>query len=295
MSDIIYFSPYRISTITCNADIGKNINLNLCKLFDNLSIVNDDKQEGIVWIQFFKDECDVSKGTYPKKKRKSKKVLNRKCRFDNQVTIIYRFDEKYIPNVKIFKNGNIQLTGIKDVVHTEKIVNHIIEEIKNIYENITKDIIVDYVDGYSLDLKYQNFKIRMINTDFKIYSDPEMTKGFELRRKEVHRLFINDVYKNKCSFQPGIYQGVKLEYFWNICDETKNGICKCPEHCYGKGNGSAIGSCKKVTGAIFESGSILITGGVTFQQVDDTYRYICNFLTENRDIIKKPLPKINQV
>lgn len=295
MSDIIYFSPYRISTITCNADIGKNINLNLCKLFDHLHIVNNDNQEGIVWVQFFKDESDVSKGTYPKKRRKSKKVLNRKCRFDNQVTIIYRFDEKYIPNVKIFKNGNIQLTGIKDVAHTEKIVNHIIEEIKNIYDNITKDIIADYADGYSLDLKYQNFKIRMINTDFKIYSDPEMTKGFELRRKEVHKLFINDVYKNKCSFQPGIYQGVKLEYFWNICDEIKNGICKCPEHCYGKGNGSAIGCCKKVTGAIFESGSILITGGVTFQQVDDTYRYICNFLTENRDIIKKPLPKINQV
>jgi TATA-box binding protein (TBP) (component of TFIID and TFIIIB) len=196
--------------------------------------------------------------------------------------------------VKIFKNGNIQLTGIKDVKDTEHIVNHLINDITEIYNTIDKNIIVNVnaetEQEYKLDLKYQNFKIRMINTDFKVYCDPEFQKGFEIRRKEIHKLFINDEYNNKCSFQPGIYQGVKLEYFWNIHNKNKNGICSCPKYCYGKGMGQNIGECKKVTGALFESGSVLITGGITFEQVDETYKYICDFLVKHKDTIKKPSP-----
>ena len=214
----------------------------------------------------------------------------KKNRFDNQVTVIYKFSDKYIPNVKIFKNGNIQLTGIKDVKDTEHIVNHIINDIKLIYNTIDKNIIVNADPDYKLDLKYQNFKIRMINTDFKVYKDPELQNGFEIRRKEIHKLYINEPYNNKCSFQPGIYQGVKLEYFWNINNHNKNGICSCPKYCYGKGSGQNIGECKKVTGALFESGSVLITGGITFEQVNETYEYICNFLEKNKDVIRKPQP-----
>ena len=292
MSNII-FSPYRISTITCNANIGNDININLGILFDNIKVIEniiEGVDKGIVWVQFMKNGSDVSKGVYPKKRRKSKKNTMKKNRFDNQVTVIYKFNDKYIPNVKIFKNGNIQLTGIKDVNDTEHIVNHIINDIKLIYNTIDKNIIANVDTDYILNLKYQNFKIRMINTDFKVYKDPEFKQGFEIRRKEIHKLFINEPYNNKCSFQPGIYQGVKLEYFWNINNPNKNGICSCPKYCYGKGSGQNIGDCKKVTGALFESGSVLITGGVTFEQVNETYEYICNFLEKNKDTIKKPQP-----
>jgi len=290
MTDI-YFSKYRISTITCNANIGCLVNINLGILFDNI-IVSETPEidNSLVWAQFMRDGVDVSKGVYPKKRRKSKKDKMKKNRFDNQVTVIYRFRDKYIPNVKIFKNGNIQLTGIKNVEDTEIIVNTIINNIKDIYNSIDKKIIINVPDDYVLDLKYQNFKIRMINTDFKIYTDPELTKGFEVKRREIHKLFISDEYNNKCSFQPGIYQGVKLEYFWNECNIKNNGICSCPKNCYGKGTGKSIGDCKKVTGALFESGSVLITGGVTFEQVDETYKYICDFLRKHKDIIKKLHP-----
>ena len=298
MTETIYFSPYRISTITCNANIGNNININLGILFDNIKVIEniiESGDKGIVWVQFMKNGTDVSKGVYPKKRRKSKKNTMKKNRFDNQVTIIYKFSDKYIPNVKIFKNGNIQLTGIKDIKDTEHIVNHIINDISAIYHNIDKSIIANTEPDYKLDLKYQNFKIRMINTDFKVYSDPELKNGFEIRRKEVHKLFINDQHNNKCSFQPGIYQGVKLEYFWNINNKNKNGICSCPKYCYGKGTGLNIGECKKVTGALFESGSVLITGGITFEQVNETYKYICDFLVEHKDLIKKPQPNTSLV
>lgn len=286
----IYFSPYRVSTITCNANIGENINLNLKILFDNILIINkENSTEGIVWVQYMKEGEELNRGEYPKKRRKSKKNKMKKNRFDNQVTIIF-LNNGYMPNIKIFKNGNIQLTGIKNINDTEVIVNNIIKNIENIYKNITKDIISNRCEDYKLILEFQNFKIRMINTDFKLYCDSEHKIGFGLKRKEIHKLFISNLYNNKCSFQPGIYQGVKLEYFWNKCNPNKNGICSCPKQCYGKGKGEKINECKKVTGALFESGSILITGGVSFEQVNETYNYICNFLRKHKNIIKKTLP-----
>jgi TATA-box binding protein (TBP) (component of TFIID and TFIIIB) len=290
INEEIYFSPYRVSTITCNANIGEDINLNLKILFDNILIIDKEEADnGIVWVQYMKEGEELSRGIYPKKRRKSKKNKMKKNRFDNQVTIIYK-NNTYMPNVKIFKNGNIQLTGIKNVNDTEVIVNHIIYNINNIYENISKDIINNRCDNYKLNLKYQNFKIRMINSDFKVYCDSELKVGFGLKRREIHKLFISDLYNNKCSFQPGIYQGVKLEYFWNMCNSDKNGLCACPKKCYGKGKGEKINECKKVTGALFESGSILITGGVSFEQVDETYKYICEFLKKHKDTIKKIQP-----
>lgn len=286
----IVFSEYRVSTITCNAEIGKNINLDLKVLFENFEISNLDN--AFVWIQYLKDDAENIRGVYPKRKRKSKTVTTKKNRFDNQITVIYKFSSTYMPNIKIFKNGNIQLTGIKDIIHTELIGNKIIQNIITIYETIDKKVILtNYNDVNPIDrLQYANFKIRMINSDFKIYVDNERTERFNIKRKELHNLLISPKYNNKSSFQPGTYQGVKLEYFWNADNNLKNGICTCSKNCFGKNSGYGDGNCKKVTIAIFESGSILITGGITFHQVDDAYAHICNIIKENKNLIKKQLP-----
>lgn len=286
----IHFTPYRVSTITCNADIGPNINLDLALLFQHFTINQDD--QSFIWIQYLKDDTENVRGIYPKRRRKSKINNAKKSRFDNQITVIYRYSLDYMPNIKIFKNGNIQLTGIKTVVDPIAIGNKIIENIVNIYTNIDNRVILtDYTDANPLQrLKYGNFKIRMINTDFKIFSDSSCSERFNIKRKELHNILISHKYNNKSSFQPGIYQGVKLEYFWNTNNNTKNGICSCTQNCFGKNTGSGNGNCKKVTIAIFESGSILITGGITFEQVDDAYNYICNIIKENQKIIHKQSP-----
>ena len=279
----VYFSNYRVSTITCNADIGNNINMDLSILFDNINIKEND--QSFIWIQYLKEGYSNSKGIYPKKKRKSKKNSTKKNRFDNQVTVIYKICENYMPNVKIFKNGNIQLTGIRKFDDTVIIVNKIIDEIKKIYNENNKILLkTDDIDR----INFSNFKVRMINTDFKVFINKELTENYHIRRKELHKLLINDEYKNKCSFQPGIYQGVKLEFFWNITNKLNDGLCHCDLHCFGKGTGCEINNCKKVTVAIFESGSILITGGISFNQIDDTYKYICDILIKHESIIRKP-------
>ena len=281
----VYFTEYKVSTITCNANIGENIDIDLSILYENItpSLDNND----IIWIQNLRDNSQFTKGVYPKKIRKSKKKNKKKNRFDNQITIIFKINDKYMPNVKIFKNGNIQLTGIRDVKHTELISMFIINKIKNIYLNIDKAIDKNNKENFINSLEYSNFKIRMINTDFKSYLDEERTKKFVIRRKELHNILISDKYKNKSSFQPGIYQGVKLEYYYN---DDNNGKCICDFHSFNKKN--VNNECKKVTIAIFESGSVLITGGINFDQVDRAYNHITNIIQDNSEKIYKPELKI---
>lgn len=283
----IYFTPYRVSTITCNADIGENIDLSV--IFNNIDINEKLEENNFIWIQYLKDDNEYTKGIYPKKRRKSKKNILKKNKFDNQMTVIYKYNINYMPNVKIFKNGNIQLTGIKDVKDTEFIVNEIIKIVKNIYKIDKKVFLNEDIPDICDNLKFSNFKIRMINTDFKIYTDETKEEKFNIRRKELHKLLISDKYNNKSSFQPAIYQGVKIEFFWGLNKSIQDGICNCEYHNIGKDNGTNHINCKKVTIAVFESGSILITGGITFEQVNSAYNYITNILKENKEQIRRPI------
>jgi len=278
----VYFTPYKVSTITCNANIGINLYLDLSILYNNIIPVFENNN--IIWIQ---NSSECSKGNNPKKIRKTKKDKKKKNRFDNQITIIYQFNNDYRPNIKIFKNGNIQLTGITKIDNdVENIANYIISKIKEIYiidNKINNNYDTESKEIFFSNLKFNNFKIRMINTDFKTFCDNEFKKKFTIRRKELHNLLISDKYNNKSSFQPGIYQGVKLEYYDN--ENNNNGICECISHNFNKKNNQS--TCKKVTIAIFESGSILITGGVNFKQVNNAYSYITNLIKNNIAIIYK--------
>jgi hypothetical protein len=128
----IFFSPYRISTITCNANIGNNININLGILFDHIKVIDnivEGTDKGIVWVQFMKNGTDASKGVYPKKRRKSKKNTMKKNRFDNQVTVIYKFNDKYIPNTSVEETDeNLIITFFVEVASAgEKILNFSIQ------------------------------------------------------------------------------------------------------------------------------------------------------------------------
>ena len=127
----------------------------------------------------------------------------------------------------------------------------------------------------------------MINTDFKSYIDDKYENKFLIRRKILHKILISELYNNKCSFEPGRYHGVKLEYFWNSNKTNLDGICLCEKHCFGKGSGHGENNCKKITIAIFESGSVLITGGISFEQIEEAYKYITTILNKHKNEIQK--------
>jgi TATA-box binding protein (TBP) (component of TFIID and TFIIIB) len=274
----IYFTPYKVSTITCNVDIG--INIDLITFYEQFAIGD---KSNFVWIYYPKiTDKQNNRGEYPKKRRNVKKTSDKKTSFDNQVTVLYKTTN--YPNLKIFKNGNIQLTGVKNKDDVNIIIDEIIKEIKRIH-SINKNITT--TEDFENKIGFFNFHIRMINTDFKTFTDETMNEKFLIRRKILHKILMSDVYNNKCSFEPGKYHGVKLEFFWNKNKEKQDGICDCSEHCFGKGNGLGNNNCKKITVAIFESGSVLITGGVSFDQINEAYNYITDVFKKHKDEIKK--------
>lgn len=274
-------TPYRVSTITCNGDIGVHVVLRM--FFDNVAIVPIDElraksSPGFVWAQF---EFNEHRGVYPKKQKTKKKTSSKKTTptsFDNQVTVIYYIKDGYMPNIKLFKNGNIHMTGVRTREDGQMIVEAMHQMVRHINASVG---CVDSVrkDNVSQEIGAFNFIIRMINSDFSI--------PFRIRRKELHMLLISNAYSNISSFQPGTYPGVKVQYFFNKLNARQNGSCCCNALCDGKGCGTA---CKKVTIAIFESGKILITGANEFDQVDEAYKFICKVLLDNQLLLQKTLP-----
>lgn len=268
--EIPSYTPYRISTITAIGNINSSINLQ--KLFDLFK-----PTDKIVYMEYGKTK-DISnfKGIHPNevkfKKRKNKK------RFDNQCTTFIKFEDDTFVNMKIFKNGKVQMTGLKDVKNGRIAINNFINYIKETYKNNEKkNIIINNYDNLSLT----NYKICLINSDFRF--------NIKLKRDDLYKYIINNT-KLICSYEPCIYPGVKIQYYYNNND---NGICDCCEYCENKNKNA---KCTKITIAIFESGCTIITGAKNLEQINSTYTYIATLLKNNIDKFKKkPLPILEPI
>lgn len=271
--------PYRVSTITWNGSVGCPVNYAVFFEHLQLSPAEDPDVPGFVWADFHGKK---SRGTYIKKrvtKSAAASTTGRKA-FDNQVTVLYRLAPGYIPNVKLFYNGNIHVTGIRANEDGIFINEQLVKEIRRIHDEVDSAVLPA---GSSADqLCAKDFKIRMINSDFSV--------PYRIRRKDLHKLLMSPTYNNKSVFQPGSYPGVKLQFYWNENHSVKNGICACTKKCLGKGDGKGDGDCKKVTVAIFESGSILITGANAFEQIDHAHAFITKVLKTHGDLQKILLP-----
>jgi TATA-box binding protein (TBP) (component of TFIID and TFIIIB) len=286
--DNVKYEPtgYKISTITATGSVNTNISLDA--LFEYITITEQESDIGIVYAEYGSHKSTIlqkgqkRKWTNPNKPNKTKK------RFDNQVTIVcsiksteitYRSKKKYgsndgvMVNSKIFKNGNIQMTGLRYIDQGTKVIDFIIEQLKSIHKK--QNDIVDDIEN----LENRDYRIRLINCDFKT--------GIEIKRDKLYKLILSD-YKVSCTYEPCIYPGVKIQYWWNSENIHKDGSCHCDEHCNGKGNGEGNGECKKITIAVFQSGCIIITGGQSIIQINESYDFICKCLKDNLDNIIKP-------
>lgn len=266
-------TPYVVSTITCNARLGSPaLRVNLQQFFEKVTIGG----EGFVWVEYISQ----NRGVYPKKRRtvasasSTDGTVKKKKSFDNQVTVIFKMPN-YFPNIKIFGNAAVHMTGIRTPEDGQYVMGKLAEEIKGLGAGVIEPL---------NDVRSCDFVIRMINSGFSV--------PFKIRRKNLHQLLIGDKYNNICSFQPLTYPGVKLEYYWN--SQYKNdGICRCDGPCYGKGCGRGDGDCKKVTVAVFDSGQMLITGANAFVQIDAAYAFICNVIRDNLAEVKKVIPSLD--
>tara|TARA_Y100000389_G_scaffold163431_1_gene166690 strand:+ start:1446 stop:2285 length:840 start_codon:yes stop_codon:yes gene_type:complete len=268
---------YRISTITAIAKL--NCLINLQEMFDSFYINDLGKiyyktsYETVIvddifnYVEYGRTK-DISncKGINPKNTKKNtyKKKEKTSKRFDNQLTIVLNIYNNNI-NMKIFKNGRIQMTGLKDINNGPIAIDYIIDVLKNINNDI--------IDIEKNKLEYSNYKICLINSDFRFTSKLRRNKLFE---------FINNNTELVCSYEPCIYPGVKIQFFYN---KSMDGICRCENgYCSNKNKNS---QCVKITVAIFESGCTIITGAKSLDQINITYKYIKDLLVNNIQHFKK--------
>jgi TATA-box binding protein (TBP) (component of TFIID and TFIIIB) len=234
----------RISTITGIGSFSCDISLD--DLYTQLGI-----DETIKLIKYkdqpYKGDIELSK----KKKKKS---------FYNQLTILVYYNDKIV-NVKVFNNGKIQMTGLKET----SVCGEILEVLR------TKMVKYKLIPTIS-DISINSSEIVLINSDFSI--------GYKINPDILYREILNKGLF--VTYEPCIYPGVNIKYY-NKEDVNTGGICNCENPCNGKGKN---GDCKRITIAVFNSGNIIITGAKRKEELVICYNFIKNTIDENRELLE---------
>jgi TATA-box binding protein (TBP) (component of TFIID and TFIIIB) len=267
--------------MTATGYVGCSVNLN--SFYENVQITDiDDSISGIVYAEYGSNKhTQIYKGVNLKKKfvRVDGKKQPSTKRFDNSVTIKLRTDKYTILNIKLFKNGKVQMTGVKSREQGVDAINTLIRYIKEIHTSYDQTIVEDVSCLFEHD-----FKIHLINSDFKV--------NMEIRRDLLYNILVNQ-YNVISTYEPCIYPGVKIQYHLNknkqdaqtsIHDE---GVCCCQTPCDGKGDGFTTDKCKKITISVFQSGCILITGVTSETHINIAYKYIVDILKTNQPNIQR--------
>jgi TATA-box binding protein (TBP) (component of TFIID and TFIIIB) len=169
-------------------------------------------------------------------------------------------------NIKLFKNGGFQMTGISSEAMAR-------ESLRQLFE-MNKDRGI-----WPTEPTIQKFNVCMMNSDYSI--------GKAIRRERLYKILV-ETHGLWSSFEPTIYQGVNTKFFWNK-DRPANsppGICFCPDPCDGSAGGYGVGKCKKITISPFRTGSIIITGAQHPEQLYDAYDFMNGVLRDNPDVLR---------
>ena len=158
------------------------------------------------------------------------------------------------------------MTGIKNIDQGERAIRLLLSEI----EQLSLECKTNSFNSEKIEM-IGDVKTVLINSDFDIYN--------KIDRVMLHRLISDNGYYS--SYEPCIYPGVNIKYYSNPL-RNNFGICDCDKHCNGKGLNN---TCKRITIAVFNSGKIMITGANNMNHVETAYKFITEFIYENKEKI----------
>jgi TATA-box binding protein (TBP) (component of TFIID and TFIIIB) len=255
------FSPLRISTLVTTGHLGTVIYLDkLFEQFNNYAIPIGYPGEGLLKIEYGEKAFGYSSRDVLSKRKVSKNS------FFNQSTIVvrkYKEDKSGFKevNVKLFANGGFQMTGITSEIYSKDVLNWLINIMNNMPVKVGEK-----------DMNIVKFSVQLLNSDYKM--------NCLVRRDELHKVLTN-IYKLFSTLETTIYQGINTKYYYNEKSLKKNGICMCERPCTGQGDGKELGQCKRITIAIFQTGSVIITGARNHEQLDESYEFINQILKKH--------------
>jgi TATA-box binding protein (TBP) (component of TFIID and TFIIIB) len=271
MAKPLTITPLRISTMTMTANWGLEINLNL--LFQQLrkhlipigvygAGILKFEHKGEVFGACYKDLFTNRKAT-DKSFFNQSTIVVRKRRDEGETA----FKEV---NVKLFANGGFQMTGVTDEEFSRDVISWMISRINTFETQIT-----------TTPLQLTKFNVQLLNSDYKMNA--------QAKRAELHKILC-EVYNLSSTLETTIYQGVNTKYYYNETSPAGGGICRCPKFCSGQGDGTEVGACKRITIAVFQTGSIIITGARTRRQLDEAYDFMNRILRAHSKDVSRAFP-----
>ena len=244
-------SDYQINTITMTGDTGLP-RIDLTSFFEGLDISETSR------VAHAAKTCkDSVQRRGQVTKRNGRKKVFRKAPFGNQVTVDVRMPYKdgYNLNIKVFGNGKIQMTGARTVAQGKEGTDAALATI-----------------GASVS----NLQIQLMNCHFRVH--------YNIDRFKLHTI-VSERYGVESSFIPSIYPGVKMFFMYNT-ESREPGVCpnKQPRH-VGCPNIKTKTCCKRITVIAFHTGAVIITGGVSREQVDAAHGWFGEVVTRHKNEI----------
>jgi hypothetical protein len=200
-----------------------------------------------------------------KKKRASKKKINSKP-FFNGITVVMRINEgecedlnkeKKI-NLKLFKNGSIQISGLKDVNHLNRALNKLVYRLTQIKAKMIDSKIEEiyFINNFiNKNIEITGFNIYMINSIHRV--------NMIINRENLYKLLLKK--KVKVTYEKCSRACVVIQYIPTRSNKEE----------------------KDISIYIFEKGSITINGAQNINQIIDSYNYINNIILTHCDEINK--------
>lgn len=259
--------PSGISISTMCTSCKLNTRLNIPNIEKYLQLNPDDvltikvDKERMRTLVAIKNKPKRIKKTEPKMKEKD----TSKNHFYNQITAVVRVDEgpakdlNEVPkiNMKLFKNGSVQMSGCKSIKNINIALNKLIYKLKEIKAKIEDGVIVEktFIEEPN-KITVKDFKIDMINSNYQV--------NMQIDRAKLYNLLLKK--KIKSTYEPCIRACVIIKYV----PPSEN-----PEN-------------KEVSVFIFQKGNIIITGARSKTHIISSYNYMNDILlTHKDDIIKK--------
>ena len=157
-------------------------------------------------------------------------------------------------NFKLFNNGSIQISGIKNIIELNLALNKLFNELKR-YRVIERKRVYFAKNFKNLDTS--NFKINMINSNYSLNT--------YINRANLYQLLLKK--KIKCTYEKAIRACVIVKYK--------------PDNIN-----------KDVSIFIFRKGNILITGAKSQKHIVDAFNYINNIILEHINLLFVPKEEV---
>jgi hypothetical protein len=225
--------------------VQTGVKIDIPKLYESVTLLPYWKlADGILKIQTGTSSRGVSCMNLMKQEKKTKGAPAKA--FFNQATLVVRREVSPLYwkeiNVKVFKNGGVQMTGIRSSEMAQATITWLLDHLLATCAGIPLFEGTPHV---------HKFQVHLINSDFSI--------GAPIRRDALHTL-LTHTYHLPCLYETTVYQGVKTKYFFNDAPVSSGspGRCTCPTLCEGNGTGSGANQCKKITISPFQTGQVII-------------------------------------